>query len=168
MIGKKMEKALNEQINKELYSAYLYLAMAAWAEEAGLSGAANWFRVQFGEETEHAMKFFHYLVEQGSRVVLDAIEKPPVDFKSPLSAFEQTLEHERFVTKSIHGLMDLAIKEADHATASLLRWYVDEQVEEEANAQAIIGQLKLAGQSGGALLQIDRMLGKRKAGGAED
>ncbi len=168
MIGKKMEKALNEQINKELYSAYLYLAMSAWAEEAGLAGFANWFRVQFGEETEHAMKFYHYLTEQGARVVLGAIEKPPADFKSPMAAFEQTLEHEQFVTASINGLMDLAIKESDHATASMLRWFVDEQVEEEANAQEIINQLKLAGPGGGALLQIDRGLGKRKAGGEED
>ena len=119
MISKKMEKAINEQINKELYSAYLYLAMAAYAESEGLKGFANWFAVQFGEEQEHAMKFYKYVHEQGGRVELDAIEKPPVKFASMLDCFVQTLKHEQFVTKSINGLADLAIKENDHAMDAL-------------------------------------------------
>ncbi len=164
MIGKKMTAALNEQINKELYSAYLYLAMSAQAEEQNLSGFASWFRVQAGEEVEHAMKFFKYLTEQGARVVLDAIAKPPVSFKSPADMFEETLKHEQKVTASIHALVDLAIKENDHATQSFLKWFVDEQVEEEANAADIVAKLRILGKdSGGALLMLDHQLGQRKA-----
>ena len=129
MIGRKMEKAINGQINKELYSAYLYLAMSAYSQGLGLKGFANWFRVQYGEELGHALKFVDYLHEHGNEVVLEAIEKPPAAFKSPASLFEQALKHEQFVTRSIHGLVDLAAKERDHATQSFLKWYVDEQVE---------------------------------------
>lgn len=163
MISKKMEKALNQQINKEIYSAYLYLAMAAHSETIGLRGFANWFRIQFNEELAHAMKFFHYVNEQGSAVELDAIEKPQAKFKSPVALFEETLKHEQFVTKSIHGLVDLAIAEKDHATNSFLKWFVDEQVEEEANAQEILGLLKMAGGQPPGLMYIDRQLAARKA-----
>lgn len=164
MISKKMSAAINEQINKELYSAYLYLAMAAQSEAMNLSGFAAWFSVQAKEEVEHAMKFFEYLVEQGARVELEAIAQPPISFKSPVDMFEKTLEHERKVTASIHALMDLAIKENDHATQSFLRWYVDEQVEEEANASAILAKLEMIGPAGGAaLLMLDHELGARKA-----
>jgi ferritin len=164
MISKKMSAAINEQINKELYSAYLYLAMAAQAEALNLPGFAAWFGVQAKEEVGHAMKFFKYLVEQGARVELDGIAKPPVSFKSPGDMFEKTLEHERKVTASIHALMDLAIKENDHATQSFLRWYVDEQVEEEANASAIVAKLEMIGADAGpALLMLDHELGARKA-----
>lgn len=164
MIGKKLTTALNDQINKELYSAYLYLAMAAQAEEMNLSGFASWFRVQAGEEVEHAMKFFHYLTEQGARVVLDAIAKPPAEFKSAAQMFAETLEHEQKVTASIHALMDLAIKGNDYATQSFLKWFVDEQVEEEANASAIVAKLRMIGADAGpALLMLDRELGQRKS-----
>jgi ferritin len=168
MISKKMEKAINEQINREMYSAYLYLAMAAYAEQTGLKGFANWFRVQNEEETEHAMKFFDYIHEQGGRVELGAIEKPPAEFKSPQALFDQSLKHEQFITKSIGELVDLAVKENDHATRNMLQWYVKEQVEEEANAQEIVTKLKMIGPSGSGLLYLDGKLAKRKAGGEED
>ena len=168
MISKKMEKAINEQINKEIYSAYLYLAMAAQCENLGLKGFANWFKVQYGEELGHAMKFFEYVNEQGGRVELAAIKQPPVEFKSPLAMFEQSFKHEQYVTQSINGLVDLAIKEGDHATRSMLNWYVDEQVEEEANAQEIVSKMKMIGPSGSGILYLDGKLAKRKAGGGED
>jgi ferritin len=162
MISAKMSKAINEQINKELYSAYLYLAMSAQAAAMGLKGFASWFKIQAGEETGHAMKFFGYVLEQGARVKLAAIEQPPAEFKSAKTMFDETLKHEQFVTRSIHGLVDLAIAEKDHATNSLLKWFVDEQVEEEANAQEIMDLLKLAGDAGNALLFLDSKLGARK------
>ncbi|MBP7829624.1 MAG: ferritin [Kiritimatiellae bacterium] len=163
MISSKMAKAINGQINKELYSSYLYLAMSAQAEDLGLKGFANWFRVQAAEENGHAMKFFHYLGEQGARVKLAAIDQPPVEFKSAKAMFEETLKHEKYVTASIHALVDLALAEKDHATGSFLKWFVDEQVEEEANAQEIVDWLKLAGDAGNALLFLDSKLGARKA-----
>jgi ferritin len=168
MISRKMEKAINEQINRELYSAYLYLAMSAYAENIGLRGFANWFRVQNTEETGHAMKFFDYIHEQSGRVELGAIDKPPVEFKSPQALFDQSLKHEQFITKSIGELVDLAIKENDHATNNFLQWYVKEQVEEEANAQEIVTKLKMIGASGSGLLYLDAKLAKRKSGGGED
>ena len=168
MIGKKMEKAINEQINKEFYSAYLYLAMAAQCENLGLKGFGNWFRVQYTEELSHALKFFEYVNEQGGRVELAAIEQPPVEFKSPLAMFEQSYKHEQYVTQNIHGLVDLAVKEGDHATRSMLNWFVDEQVEEEANAQEIVMKLKMIGSSGSGILYLDGKLAKRKVGGEEE
>ena len=168
MISKKMEKAINEQMNKEFYSAYLYLAMAAQCENLGLKGFGNWFRVQYTEELTHALKFFEYVNEQGCRVELAAIEKPPVEFKSPLAMFEQSYKHEQYVTQSIHGLVDLAVKEGDHATRSMLNWFVDEQVEEEANAQEIVIQMKMIGPNGSGILYLDGKLAKRKAGGEEE
>ena len=166
MISSKMAKAINEQINKELYSAYLYLAMSAQAAEMGMKGFASWFKVQAGEEAGHAMKFFGYVAEQGARVKLAAIEQPPAEFKTAAAMFQETLKHEKFVTQSIHALVDLAIAEKDHATNSFLKWFVDEQVEEEANAQEIVDLLKLAGDAGNALLFLDAKLGGRK-GAAE-
>ena len=163
MISGKMAKAINEQINKELYPSYLYLAMSAQAEAMGLKGFASWFKVQAAEENGHAMKFFGYLGEQGARVKLAAIDQPPVEFKSAKAMFEETLQHEKSVTASIHALADLALAEKDHATGSFLRWFVDEQVEEEANAQEIVDWLKLAGDAGNALLFLDSKLGARKA-----
>lgn len=163
MISKKMEKALNEQINKELFSAYLYLSMAAQSEAMGLTGFGAWFKQQATEETGHAMKFFGYIHEQGARVKLAAIEQPAVDFASPLAMFQETLKHEKLVTHSIYDLVDLAAAEKDHATSSFLKWFVDEQVEEEATAQAIGDRLKMIGSSGNGLLFLDHKLGERKA-----
>lgn len=157
-----MIDAINEQINKELYSAYLYLSMRAWFEDQGLSGMAKWMDMQAIEEYEHAMKFFNFLVERGAKVALGAIEQPPAEFESPLNAFTMALDHERFVTKSINELMDLAIAENDHATKSFLYWFVDEQVEEEASVDAIVNDLKLVGDRGHGILMINRELGRRE------
>ncbi len=165
MISKKMEKAINEQINKEIYSAYLYLAMAAQCENMGFKGFSHWFKVQYQEELSHAMKFFDYINDQGGRVELAAIKQPPTTFKSPMVMFEQAYKHEQYVTQSIHGLVDLAIKEGDHATNSMLRWFVDEQVEEEAQAAEIVSQMSMVGPGGNGLLYLDGKLGKREAGG---
>lgn len=161
MISKKMADALNEQINRELYSAYLYQAMAAYAEYTGLSGFANWFMVQYKEETEHATRFYHYILEQGAQIQLKSIAEPPQNFESPLQMFEETLKHEQFVTKSIYDLVDLSIEEKDHATHIFLQWFVTEQVEEEANDNEIISKLKLAGEKGNGLFMIDKELAAR-------
>ena len=162
MIGKKMEKAINEQINKELYSAYLYLAMSAYSAEIGLTGFSNWFKLQYKEELAHADKFFDYLLGHGNSAKLSGIEQPPSNFKSPLALFEQTLKHEQFVTKSIHSLVDLAIAEKDHASNQFLQWYVSEQVEEEAHATEILTKLRMVGDKNQGLLMIDAQLGGRK------
>jgi len=161
MISKKMAKALNEQINKEIYSAYLYLAMSSYSDSIGLKGFANWFMVQYKEEMEHAMRFYHYVQEQGEQVKLMAIDKPPATFTSPLSMLRKTLEHEKYVTKRIHALVDLAIKEKDHATQIALQWFVTEQVEEEASAGEILDKLKLVGKQASGLFMIDKDLSAR-------
>jgi ferritin len=162
MIGKKMQKAINQQINNEMYSAYLYLSMAAETKCMGLKGASNWFTVQAKEELGHATKFYDYLLDQGMSVELQAIEKPKTGFKALLAMFEATLRHEQFITKCIHDLMTLAVGEKDYASQILLQWYVNEQIEEEANDNEIIGMLRMAGSSGGSLLMIDKQLGKRE------
>mgnify|MGYP001233723314 CR=1 FL=1 len=161
MINKKLEERINYQINRELYSEYLYLSMSAYLENNGLAGMANFMRVQAQEEHFHAMKFFTYVNERGGRVVLDAIEQPPVDFESPLAVFEESLNHEKIVTDLINKLMDLAIEVNDHATRSFLNWYVDEQVEEENSFQTIIDKLELVGGKGHGLLMLDKDLGLR-------
>jgi len=161
MISKTMLKAINAQINRELYSSYLYLAMSARAAEKGYKGTAKWFRVQFQEELEHALKFHDYILSQGAVVELGAIEKPAVDHKTLLELFEATLGHEQSITKALNGLMDLAVSEKDYATQSLLQWYITEQVEEEANDTDILTMLKMAGASAGTLLMVDKQLGKR-------
>jgi len=161
MISKEMEKALNEQINKETYSAYLYFSMAAYFESENFDGMAAFMKEQAKEELEHAMKIYGYVNEQGGRVVLDAIEKPQKDYKGALEIFELSLKHEKFITASINKLVDQAIKENDHATRTFLSWFVTEQVEEENNMETIVGKLKLVGDAGHALLMLDAQLGKR-------
>ena len=161
MISKAMEEAINQQINREFYSAYLYLAMAQECESIGLKGSAKWFTLQYHEEISHGMKMVDYLNDQGARVVLDAIEKPPVEFGPLVTMFEKTAEHERFVTKSIYSLVDLAVKEKDYATQEFLQWFVKEQVEEESTDADILARLRLAGDRGNALLMIDSQLGER-------
>jgi ferritin len=161
MISKKMEQALNDQINKEMYSAYLYLAMSADTTHRGLDGFANWFMVQYQEEMEHATRIYNYINEQGGKVELQAIEQPPTTFKDPLTMFKQTLEHEQFITKSINDLVDLAKKENDHATEIFLQWFVTEQIEEEANDNEIIDKLTMVGTKGNGLYMIDRELSQR-------
>ncbi|MEW6577888.1 MAG: ferritin [Chloroflexota bacterium] len=162
MLSEKMQAALNKQINAELHSAYIYLSMAAYFEDKNLTGFAHWMRVQAKEELGHAMKFFDFIVERRGRVLLEPVAAVPIEWASPLAVFENALAHEQKVTGLIHGLVNLAIEERDHAANSFLQWFVDEQVEEEASADAIVQQLKLAGDSGVALLMLDRELGARQ------
>ena len=162
MISKKMADALNGQIQWEMYSGYIYLAMSAHSETLGLKGVAKWFMVQYREEMGHAMKMYKYLHEQGSEVELKVIDQPQKTYASPLAMFEASLEHEQGVTKRINALMDQAIAEKDHATQIFLQWFVTEQIEEEANVQEIIGMLKLVGSQGNGLFMIDRQLGMRE------
>lgn len=161
MISPTMEKALNEQVNAELFSAYLYLAMVGYFQDKNLAGFATWMTAQNQEETFHAMKFFNYVSERGGRVVLDAIEKPQFEWESPLAAMEAALAHEKYITGRIYNLVNLALEEKDHATASFLRWFVDEQVEEEDNVNAVVQKLRMVGSDGGGLFMIDRDLGTR-------
>lgn len=161
MISKKMVQALNKQLNNEIYSAYLYLAMSSYTTYTGLRGAANWFMVQYQEEMVHAMKFYNYVLSQGQHAQLEAIAVPPAEYGTLLSMFEQTLKHEQFITKCINDLMDLAIKEKDHATQIFLQWFVTEQIEEEGNDNDIISQLKLVGDSPQGLMMVDREMAAR-------
>jgi ferritin len=156
-----MLNALNKQINKEIYSAYLYMSMSAYSQFIGLKGFANWFMVQYNEEMEHAMKIYNYINDQGEQVKLMAIDEPPAEFESPMDMFEKTLDHEKFITKSINELVDLATEEKDHATGIFLQWFVTEQIEEEGNDNDIINQLKLIGDNGNGLIMLDRELGGR-------
>jgi len=161
MISKKLQNAINKQINKELYSEYLYLSMAAYLESIGLEGFANFFKVQVQEERFHAMKFFDYVNERGGRVILEAIDRPQIEFKSPVEIFEIAYKHEQYVTKLINALMEVAIKENDHAAKSFLNWYIDEQVEEEASMDKILNQLKMIGGKGQGMLMLDKDLATR-------
>lgn len=161
MVSDKMAAALNDQINKELYSEYMYLSMAAYFDAKGLKGFANWMRVQVKEERSHAMMMYAYLNEAGGTAVMAPIDGPPTEFASPLDVFEKTLEHERFVTSRINALMDVAIEEKDHATQAFLQWFVTEQVEEEASAGELVDTLRLVGDQGQGLLMLDRELGQR-------
>ena len=161
MLSKKMEEALNEQVKWEIYSAYLYLSMASYFQDLGLPGFANWMRVQDQEERSHAEKFFDFVIERGGRMILQPIDAPPSEWKSPLDAFEDTLKHEQQVTARINNLMDLAIKEKDHATVSFLHWFIDEQVEEEANDTDVINKLKMVEKTQGGLFMLDKELATR-------
>ncbi len=152
---------INAQIKHELYSAYLYLSMSAYCETLNLGGFANWMRKQSAEEVEHAMKFFAYVNDRGGRVVLHAIEQPPVDFGTPLEVFQAVLEHEQKVTALIHELYALAVAEKDYAAQVMLHWFIDEQVEEEKNATDIVAQLEMIGGHANGLLMLDHQLGAR-------
>ena len=161
MLSKKVQDAINEQIKNELYSGYLYLAMSAYFEAKNLPGFAHWMRLQAEEEQEHALKFFDFVNDRGARVVLQAIDQPPVEWESPLAVFEQTLEHEQKVTGLINQLYELALEENDYPTQVMLQWFIDEQVEEEKNATEIVETLRLAGEKGQALIMMDRALARR-------
>lgn len=161
MISDRMEAELNEQVNKEFYSAYLYLAMAAYCTTIGLPGFSHWMRLQYEEETMHVTKMYDYILDQGGEVHLKAIEEPPKTYGTPLEIFEQTLEHEQFVTRSIHKLMSLAIEENDYATQAFLQWYVTEQVEEESSVQDVLNPLRMVGNDKGGLMMIDQKLSGR-------
>ncbi|MFO7584110.1 MAG: ferritin [Anaerolineales bacterium] len=166
MISKVMQDAINEQINKELYSSYIYLSMAAYFESESLPGFGNWLRIQAAEENEHAMKLYDYLLERGGKVELKAIAAPKAGWSSALEAVEQVLEHEQFVTKSIHDLYELAVQEKDYPTQVMLHWFIEEQVEEEASATAILDSMKRIESHQTAILMLDHRLSKRK--GDED
>jgi len=161
MLSKKMEKAINQQINAEFYSSYLYLAMATYFESISLGGFSNWMRQQVQEELFHAMKMFDFVCERGGRVILEAIDKPPSKWKSPLDAFENVLSHEQKVTGLINDLVNLALDERDHATNIFLQWFVSEQVEEEATAGTLVDKLKLIGKDANGLFMLDTELGQR-------
>jgi ferritin len=168
-LSKKLEDALNEQVNKELYSAYLYLSMSAYCESESLPGFAAWMQLQAQEEVGHAMRLFDHVNNRGGRVVLKAIEMPPPVWKSPLKMFEQVLEHEQKVTGLISRLYQLALDENDYATQIELQWFVTEQVEEEDSAGQVVDQLNMVGDQPMGLLMLDRQLGERQAdtGGEE-
>ncbi len=156
MLNKKIESAINDQINAEIWSAYLYLSMSAWCESQNLPGFANWMKVQWQEEISHAMKFFDYVNERGGRVNLQPIAGVKTEWKDVAEIFDETLTHERHVTSLINNLVNIAIEEKDHATNNMLQWYVSEQVEEEANAEAILEELRMIGGHGHGILMIDR------------
>lgn len=161
MITRKIYTALNNQMNNEFYSAYLYLSMSSYANSIGLKGTANWFFVQYQEEMVHFTKFYTFINNQGEHVELGQVPAPPASFKNLLQMFEETLKHEQFITKSINDLTDLAVKEKDHATQIFLQWFVTEQIEEEENDRDIIGKLKLIGDNGYGILMLDNELGTR-------
>ena len=162
MISKPIQDALNEQINFELFSAYLYLSMSAHFETQNLPGFANWMRVQYQEETAHAMKFYRYVFDRNGAVSLKAISQPATKFKAPVDIFKQVLEHEKKVTSLINKLYELALKEKDYAAQSFLQWFINEQVEEEKNAADIIAMLEMVGDSPVSLIMADRQLSARK------
>ncbi len=161
MFSDKMNDAINEQINAEIFSGYLYLAMAAWFAEKGLGGCEHWMKNQAQEELSHAMKFFNHVYERGGKVEIKAIAKPDTEWSSPLNVFEATLKHERHITSLINDLMTLAVEEKDYASQNFLQWYIAEQVEEETTADEIRSKFELAGDSKPALLMLDKVLGTR-------
>ncbi len=161
MLSKMMQDAINEQIKDELYSAYLYLSMAAYFEVESLPGFATWMRAQSQEEVEHAMKFFDFVNERGGRVELQAIEQPTVTFESPLAVFQATYEHEQKVTALIHDLYELALDESDYPAQVMLHWFIDEQVEEEDSVSEILDTLERIGDKDQGLMMLDRELGQR-------
>ncbi len=162
MLKKTVLKALNEQINAELYSAYLYLGMSAWCEDRNLPGFAAWMRKQFEEEQKHALKIFDYVLEQQETVTLAAIAQPPAAYKTLQEIWERTAEHEQHVTALIHKLYALAEKEHDYATKGLMQWYVTEQVEEEQQANTILEQVKMVGTNSSAVFFLDRHVNKSR------
>jgi ferritin len=161
-LSEKILKLLNEQITKEFHSSYLYLQMASWFASHNFTGFENWMRVQAQEESSHALIFFNYVLERGGEVRLGAVAAPASDFKSPLDIMEKSLEHEKYITKSIHDIVDAAVAEKDHATKNRLDWFVDEQVEEEANATAMVEKLKMVGPENRAIFWVDKELKKRE------
>ena len=161
MLGKKMEEALNEQINWELFSGYLYLSMSAYFQSINLTGAAGWMYAQALEEGTHAMKFFNFINERGGRVEIRTIKEPQKEWESPLAAFEDAYEHECLVSGRINDLVNLSLEEKDHASNNFLQWFVGEQVEEEASVDEVVQKLKLIGGDGGGLFMVDQELGQR-------
>jgi ferritin len=173
-INKKVEDAINKQLNAEFYSAYLYLGMSSRCTELNLKGMANWFYVQAQEEMTHAVKFYRFVLDRGGHPVMPAIDGVRTDWKTSLEMFAAAYEHEKVVTGLINNIADIALAERDHATASMLNWFIDEQVEEEANSSEITEKLKLIGESRDGLFMLDKELSARvfvdrtqPAGGAQ-
>ncbi len=162
MLTQKLQDSINEQINREFFSEYLYLAMSAYFESIELEGFANYFNVQAQEEHFHAMKMFNFVHDKGGRVILNALPQPKNEYGSVIDTIEEALEHERYITESINKLMDIAIQENDHSVISFLKWYVDEQVEEEATLTRLVAKLKMINGEGLGLLTIDTELISRK------
>jgi ferritin len=160
-LNKRVEAALNDQVNKEFYSAYLYLSMSSYFEDKNLQGFSNFMKVQYQEEVSHAMKIFNYIMERGGRAILQPIDEVKVDWKDVIEVFEDTCEHEKFITDSINTLVDISQEERDHATVNMLQWFVSEQVEEEATPNGILEQLKMVDGKGAGLFMIDRELSAR-------
>ena len=161
MISDNMQKALNQQVKEEFYSAYMYLAMSSYCNTIGLPGFAHWMRIQYVEENMHVTKMYDYILIQGGAVHLLPIEAPEIEYGTPLEVFQKTLEHEQYITKKINELMDLAVQEKDYATQTFLQWYVTEQVEEEANVNDILAPLTMVGDDKGGLMMIDQQLTTR-------
>ena len=161
MLSEKMQKALNDQINAEIWSAYLYLSMSAYFESENLPGFANWMKIQWQEELSHADKFFDYINERGGRVSLQPIAAVDSEWKDPLDVMEDTYKHEQHVSSLINDLVNTAIEEKDHATNNMLQWFIAEQVEEEATVEGLMQQLKLINGFGHGILMLDRELGQR-------
>lgn len=161
MISKNMQDAINDQINKELYSSYLYLSMAAYFANRNLPGFAHWMRIQEGEERGHAMKLYDFLIDRGGQVALKAMDAPPAEWKSSLELFKDVAAHEAKVTASINALYELALKEKDYPAQVMLQWFINEQVEEEKNAAEIVAQLEMVEARGTAVLMLDHRLSKR-------
>lgn len=161
MLNDKMQKVLNEHLNYEIYSSYLYLSMAAYFESIDLKGFANWMRIQVQEELAHVTKFYDYILERDGKVLLAAIDGPPSSWDSPVAAFVETLEHEQGVTARISSIVKAALEENDFATHTFLQWFITEQVEEEATARDVLQKVKMVGDSGDGLFLIDRELGQR-------
>jgi ferritin len=161
MLSDRIQAAINEQLNWELYSSYLYGSMSAYFQSINLKGFANWMRVQALEELTHAGKFFDFINDRGGRVLLQAVQGPPAEWASPQAAFEDALGHEQKVTGRINDLANLALEERDHATNIFLQWFVTEQVEEEASVGDVLNDLILSGDDPGRLFMIDRELAQR-------
>lgn len=161
MLISRIEKELNKQLNKEFFSAYLYMSMSAYFKSIDLLGFANWMNIQAKEEMIHAEKIYNFIHERNGKVTLEQIEKPQTDWDSPLAAFEDSLKHELFITDSINELVNIALEEKDHATNIFLQWFVTEQIEEESNATEIIRKLKLMKDAPGGMFMLDKELATR-------
>lgn len=163
MLNKKMQDALNKQITREMYASNLYLSMAAYFAAQNLNGFASWMKIQAEEETQHALKIFDFMLDRGGQPIVSALTAPPTKWKTPLEAFEAAYEHEQLVTGWIYELVEISLKEKDYATHAMLQWFVNEQVEEEANTSQIVDKLKLIGNNNNGLFLIDNELGNRTA-----
>ena len=161
MLSKKVEDALNKQINEEMYSVYIYLAMASYAEEKNLAGFAHWFKVQVQEEWMHLMKIQKHILDRGGSISFKAVKAPPQKWGTPLSLVEDAARHEENITQCFNELMDVVVAEKDYAAHNLVNWFIDEQVEEESTAHTVVEKVKLAGDNGAALLMLDNELGQR-------